>query len=528
VLDLRADELRLTQDGQPAEVTDLELVQLPVPTAPASGPRGGRAGTASESRPPEQHLHLVVFLDNVHVSPANRYRLLVQLGELLATDLTPGDRVMVVTYERGLRLLQPFTDDHEKVLQALRAAEASFAGMLTGGNVEHRQLAELQEFQALQLQAGRGDACTSILENMARTFGGEQHNEALAAIAAVETLVRSLTGVVGRKAVLHVSDGIPLVAGYAPLRYVLELCDGSGVASGVPFAVDMSRDPYDHVDPMRVHGALAEYDTSDRWQELAATANLLDVTIFSFDASGLAGIEGTGAAQSVRLGSVTTHAGSRRNRQDSLALVASATGGRAFLDENDASRGLRQLLDDLRSYHLLSFRPPATAAGVVHRLRLETTRPGVELRYRHSYRFRTAHELTADRLLATLVHGGEENAMGLRLEVVPGGRQPGGAPAPTLLRVTVPLRGLTLLAAGDGRQAAFTVMVGALRADGSTTTVRQRSRQARFAAGDDGMDRDYVYEVAMPLPPGEHRVAVAVLDELAGTSSFVRGEVAVP
>jgi hypothetical protein len=184
-------------------------------------------------------------------------------------------------------------------------------------------------------------------------------------------------------------------------------------------------------------------------------------------------------------------------------------------------------MDDLRSYYLLSFRPPATAPGTVHRLRLEATRPGVELRYRRSYRFRTAHELTADRLLAILLHGGEDNALGLRLEVEPGERPRDGEPAPTLLRVTVPLQGLTMLAAGADRQGSFTVMVGALHADGSTTAVRQRSRQTRVPAGAELAGRSYVYEVAMPLPPGAHRVAVAVLDELGGTTSFVRGEAVV-
>jgi hypothetical protein len=361
---------------------------------------------------------------------------------------------------------------------------------------------------------------------MARSFGSEQYNDIAAATAALETLVRSLTGVPGRKAVLHVSDGLPLVAGWGALNYARELCDGSGAASGVPYAIDLGDgERHDHVDPQRVWSALAELDTTPLWQDLAARANLEGVTFFTFETSGLAG-HGTGGAElQTGLASTSTHNGMRRNRQDTLSLLAGETGGRAFLDENDVGRSLSRMLDDLRSYWLVSFRPPAAEAGTVYRLRVETTRPGVTLRYRRSYRFRTQHERVGDRLLAALLHDTEPNPLGVALESRRS-ETPAGAPARARLRVSVPLQQLTLL--GDGeRSGQLTIFVAALRHDGATTDVRQASRWLRLpaAAAAQLAGKSYVYEVEVPLPPGEHLVGVAVVDELTGTASFARQKV---
>jgi VWFA-related protein len=536
VLDLRAEELRLFQDRVPVQVTGLAFVGDPSSTAVEEASPAVAGAPSPPAAPPtlrRDRLSLVVFVDNVHVAPATRRRLLGQLWTFLHDNLEKGDRVMVVLYENRLRVLQPFTEDHDKVLAALVEAESSFAGMLTAGSGERQMMEEIQGFQALQLAgpSGRGDACTTVIENMARDFGEQQYADARATVSNLATVVRSLTGIEGRKAVLHVSDGIPLVSGWGPLTYVAELCDGSGVNSGVPFAIDLSSDPHDHVDARRVQSYLAQFDNTGLWQQLTAQANLLGVTFFTFEAAGMGGVDGVDPSLHSRLGSPGTQSGARRNRQDTLALVATETGGRAILDQNDVSRGLAAMLADLRSFYLLSFRPPAGEPGKVYRLRLESTRGGITLRHRQSYRFRSQDERIADRLVASLIHDTEANPLGLALDVQPGpakGAAPrSGAGTKVRVRLTLPTARLTLLGDPAGAEGAFTVYVAALRGDGALTAVRQTRRRLQVpAAGDKaGASRDYVYEVEMPLPSGEHLVGVAVVDDLGGAASFVHRKV---
>lgn len=60
------------------------------------------------------------------------------------------------------------------------------------------------------------------------------------------------------------------------------------------------------------------------------------------------------------------------------------------------------------------------------------------------------------------------------------------------------------------------------------TPVRERPVPVQVPAGppEDGAPDDFVYEVEMPLRSGRTEVAVAVRDELAGTTSYVRRELA--
>jgi hypothetical protein len=65
--------------------------------------------------------------------------------------------------------------------------------------------------------------------------------------------------------------------------------------------------------------------------------------------------------------------------------LSERTGGKLFHDRNDLDEGLRQALEDSRISYTLGFTvPPGEQAGV-HDLRVGTTRPGINLRYRDSY-----------------------------------------------------------------------------------------------------------------------------------------------
>src|SRR6185295_1699449 len=53
---------------------------------------------------------------------AHRARVLRQLREFLTSGLHPGDRVMVVSFDHGLQVQQPFTTDRSALARARRTA----------------------------------------------------------------------------------------------------------------------------------------------------------------------------------------------------------------------------------------------------------------------------------------------------------------------------------------------------------------------------------------------------------------------
>jgi hypothetical protein len=241
-------------------------------------------------------------------------------------------------------------------------------------------------------------------------------------------------------------------------------------------------------------------------------------------------VTGAGADLAVRLASLEVQSAEQRNRLDPLMVLAEETGGGALLNQNDLGAGFAGMMKDLRGYYALTFRPPTAVAGTVHKLRLETTRPGLTLRYRRSYLFRTRHELVADRLMAAILHQEAPNAMGLSLEVVAAGKgspqaakAADGAGPTTRLRLAVPLARLTLVPGGEEAHGLFTVFVAVLRGDGAVTPVRQATLPVRVPAAqlEQARKRSYLYEVELALPAGEHHLGLGVLDELEGGASFL-------
>lgn len=96
--------------------------------------------------------------------------------------------------------------------------------------------------------------------------------------------------------------------------------------------------------------------------------------------------------------------------------------------------------------------------------------------------------------------------------------------ATMIVELALPMERLTLLPEANARQGLFTVFLAARDENGNGTDVAQKTIPLRLRAEDSG--RDYVYQVAMPLPHGhDYRVAAAVRDELAGEVSYVVAEV---
>ena len=543
VEDLRAEELRLSQDDVAVEITGLRLVRPQEPAgeaaaAPGSPATAGASAPASAAGPAGRDgLHLVAFIDNTNVAPFHRRKALGQLWSFLDGSLAPSDRVMVVAYDRGLRVIQPFTSDSKVVLEALRAYEKSSVMALAPHVAEQRVMQQIHDKQQIDVQGLRSDPCT-IIENLARNHAAERYNDVRLAAKALEAFVTSLTGLPGRKAVIHVSDGIPMIAGLAPLAQVQELCDGSGLARGVPYSVDLSSDPHDHVDPQRIQMAMAQFDSSALWRDVAAYANLQGVTFYTVHAAGPEPVTGAGADVAVRFSSLETQAAEQRNRLDPLMVLAEDTGGRAILNQSDLAAGFADMMGDLRGYHALTFLPPAAKPGTLHKLRLLTTRPGVTLRYRKSYRFRTRHEQVADRLVGAILHDVASNPMGLAVEIHPGEEAQTEVKAvkgvwvqgrSTRLKLSLPLAHLTLVSGEQEAHGMFTVFVAVLRADGLVTAVRQSTLPVKVPVGalEEARKRSYVYEVELALPEGEHLVGLGVLDELEGGSSFLRQKIKV-
>jgi VWFA-related protein len=562
VTGLRKEEFELREDGKRVEITNFDALAgtappatraerpAPLVTEPAAPAPASPAPVAPDP------LHLVVYVDNFNIEPAHRARALGQIRQFMDRELSPGSRAMVVTYDLGgLHVRQPFTDDPQAIARALDGITRLAAN---GGEHERAKRMALDAMYAIQADAlslynqstarrQEGDEsppldvpCPVRIADPVKGYAESSRQEVLRTIASLKLFVNSLSGLPGRKVLFHISDGIPATPGEELFQVLAELCGGGGVTSGISVSPDT--DPVAQPMDARQFGARAyqagqamldaqQYNTVSEWSELAAHANANRVTLYTLQASGLetdpsASAEhmGGGREQVLQVGSVL-HI-ETNNRKDSLNVLASDTGGRAIFNANDLGPELDRIQQDMDTYYSLGFAPRRFGDGREHRIEVKLKRADLRVRYRRSYRDKSPLERAADRTLAALFYGTEENPLEVALEIgeiVPAS-QGGGYTVPVRLRI--PLHKLLFQQTEESYEGNLRLLVATQSGAGVTSKVRQvlvpvkvPKDKALIALG-----QDYVYELTLTLGPGEQRVAVAVRDdETAQTSFLARG-----
>ncbi|HYX23784.1 MAG TPA: VWA domain-containing protein [Thermoanaerobaculia bacterium] len=490
---LKAEDFVVTEDGRPVKVTNFYTEKRE--------PARAADGKAAAERPQDQRLRLVVFLDDVNTGPGSRGRILDRLTGFLRQELVPGDEVMLVRYAQKLDVRRSFTSDLGQIESDLAVLKGEASDMKK--YEESRDHAVDDVVDAIYA----GDGWGPLAEGRIRAWAEQESAVVKGALAALDGVVSWLAGVPGRKAILYVSDGLPLAPGddlftWASLR--------SGFRAG-----------------RRISGMSGqEFDLSKRFREVTSHASRNRITIYPIEAYGTRVVRGT-AIQEVLVA----------NRQNGLRFLAEDTGGRAMLNAADPQAALRLMSEDLATYYSLGYTPERPGDEAEHKIEVKVKVKGAHVRHRQWYRDKPAGEAVAERTLAVMRFGPEDNPLGASLEIEPPKQQQNGA---TLVpvRVKVPIAKLYLQAQDPAQDPAKAkTRTGRLRlyvvasTGGATTPVKETKvvtvelPEAEAAAG---TTREYVHDVGLPLQAGSWSIGVAVRDELAATTSYLRKDFTVP
>ena len=486
---LQKEDFTVLEDGKPVEVSNFSAENGRTGAA-ASAP--GALGTPAAAPPlgsVGQRLRLVVFVDDVNLSAANRSRILESVGTFLHTELKPGDEVMLVRYDEKLDVRRSFTAD-------LRAVDADLAAILAlPTDVRKYALSLTQARRELIESLNGGEGLGSPMAEAAMSNWAAQESSAVrGALNALDSLVTSLAGIPGRKAVLYVSDGLPLVPGLDVFTAFSRVADK----------------PTNHASNLGAQ----RFDLTRRFREVAAHASRDRVLFYPIEAYG------TRTAESSLAGSV-----SLENRQNGLRFLAEDTGGRALFNAANVPEALARMGEDFSSYYSLGYQPRRAGDAAEHKIEVRVRARGVaEVRYRPWYRDKPVSEAVAERTLAAMHFAAEENPLSASVEVVPG-RKPGE----TLVRVKVPLGKVYLEPQGENRQGHLRLYVVA-SGEGQTTSVRE-TRLATVnvpeAEAASGKMHDYTHEIVIPLPPGSYALGLGVRDEKGAVTSYLHKDFAV-
>jgi VWFA-related protein len=293
----------------------------------------------------KDHRLIVMFFDLSSMQPEDTERAVEAAQDYINKKMQPADLVALVSLDTSLSMDQDFTADKTVLLKGVGRYNGTegtgFGNGNEGGN-----------------SAGTADDASSYTADDSEYNALNTDRE----LYAIRTIAKSLERVDQRKSLLYFSGGL-------------------------------TRQGIENQASMRAA-------TNE-----AVRANMV---IYSVDSRGLEALPPVGNASTGSLrGTAAYNGASMQNTlnlnsasQETLATIASDTGGKAFFDSNDFAPAFQQIQHDTEAYYILGFHSTNTARdGSYRHLTVKLNRNDVKLDYRQGY-FAPAdfqHQKTEDR-----------------------------------------------------------------------------------------------------------------------------------
>ena len=504
VFGLKSGDFEVFQDGKPQDLTNFALFTRVAPSVPApaatSVPTAAPTIPTPEPTPAPKHepRFVAFYVDNEYVMPMNRNRVINKMADWVYTYLRPPDQAMVVSYQRSLKVLQPFTSEPEEVASALRVMKRYTGGATDANSTRQRVEDYIEE------NSSNANSVTQAMDQ-ARSFAREQRNNLTFAVGAIKELVGMMSGLPGKKAIIYLSDGLPMTPG-------LELFYAIQDKYSSPSVLSESR----------------EEDATDLFRGLVNTAAAAGVTLYTIDSAGLRsdmGIEAENRQPRSPLAASTMSA----NYQDSLSYMAEQTGGLAILNANDPTPGLEKIANDFETYYSLGYRLIPSGQDRVHHIQVKVKgHPDYRLSYRKSFIEKTLPTRIGDRVISGLTFELEDNPLGIELST--------GVPAPadngrwTLpIEVRIPLDKVALIPEGEDLVGYLMVYYAARDDEGKQSDLQRTEHPIRMPASRYETARRQFYTVtaSLLLEAGKYRISVGVRDELTNQAGYAGARQAV-
>ncbi|MBV9084493.1 MAG: VWA domain-containing protein, partial [Acidobacteriaceae bacterium] len=338
-------DFQLYEDGKLQKLQAVDLQRLntralppvdspeaqPPPAPKGYNPAAEKAALANSMLTKYQDRRLMILLfDFSSMQPAEQIRAKQAAIHFLSTQMTASDTVAIMTFGATLQTLQDFTSDRDLLIATInkfRIGESSENATFADEGADAQDQSGQFVADETEFNIFNADLKLAALEDAARTLG--QYPE--------------------KKALIYISSGIQ--------------------KNGV-----------------------------DNQSQLRATVNTAvraNVAFYPIDARGLSAlVPGGDATQAGAVGNnLYSGAGQRalkenfNNQQETLATLALDTGGKALLDSNDLTEGIRQVQKDFTSYYVLSYVSTNTAMdGRYRRIQVKLAPKDAGLRAKLDFR----------------------------------------------------------------------------------------------------------------------------------------------
>jgi VWFA-related protein len=347
LLDLKQDEFKIKEDGKPQTIESFSIVKID-PGAQIDAPPPSEIRSVydeeREAQKPDVRLFLIL-LDDYHVRRGNDMAVRKPLIDFIENQLAPADMVAIMyplTPVTGLT----FTRNRRTITSAIE----HFEGRRFDYTPRNQYEEKYAYYPAQTVERVRNQVVMTALKGAAIKLGGMRE---------------------GRKSIIYVSEGFT-----NSLPPQLNDPNAQMPGFGNPNRGNAQAANSDRVEFMNNADLLSDLN------EVFREVNRTNTSIYAVDPRGLAPFE-YDVNQSVGLQVDQKHL---QAGLDTLRILADNTDGRAIINRNDLAKGMRQIMLDSSGYYLLGYNSSqAPTDGKFHKIDVEVTRRGVDVRARKGY-----------------------------------------------------------------------------------------------------------------------------------------------
>ena len=511
VTDLGRADFEVKQDGVPQPITNFSLIDNGTLSAPGETPApAAPAGPEAPPLPAAPRAHLVIFIDELHLTVTDKNRALKSLAEFLPKTLGPNVEAQIATWDRALRIRGTFINDATVLNKVLKSVEDETA---LGDLPLRARDALIQEFNAALATDPRfrQSMVNSAIANC-RAWCDSQAHDVDATLDAARATLAQLAGVEGRKIMFFLTQRLAPSPGRELWDYVTQ-------ALQRPSGGSRGQQTWDANDL-----TWKTFDRSASFDGLAKSANAAGVSLVTIDGSGLTSdpslsAEFGGFDDRVNDGMATMDA------ESALRFLADQTGGVAVVGRNNLALALERLEADWKTYYSLGFESEHPKPGEARRISVKVKRPGLAVRSRRAIVERTPEQKIADAVLSGVHFPKTYNPLHASLHV--------GTPAKSgkmylvPLEFKIPFQKLTLIPDGSRARGRLLFTAAAATPDGRISEISTERAPIdvprKELASLEG--KAFTYTATLKVRPGPQVLSLALTDETSLQTSYVQPHV---
>src|SRR5579859_2968214 len=488
---LTRDDFTIFDDGEPQKISVFKMEQSQPAAVPVKLPPG-IFSNMPERQTGASPAVTVILLDGLNTGWADQASARLSVIKYLK-QLQPNDRVALYSLGRQLRVLHDFTSDSTALVQALSHFRGRAGSELDASLVDDpdnppdwsNNISKMSGDIPSAAISGAIQAWLNEANNVEAQYYMNQRVEMT--VDALVAIAQHLQGVPGRKNLVWVSGGFPLLRGLDQMMQNGDFSTGSTYGEQVAHA--------------------------------AQALNDVNLAIYPVDARGLMVDPAFSASRKMIPNHLPVHLADNFPTMDEFAK---RTGGRAFYNTNDIQGSIRKVVDDSRLTYLLAYYPANTKwNGEFHKIKVKVDRPALRLQYRDGYSALPeeppAAPASLKALSAATLSPLDATAVACVVKPVVQKTPPGQPPA-VVMQYWIDARNITLTPAADGWQGSITLVAAEIGSRGESLKAVSHliSFHVTPAKREDFLTSGVRFNELVPIVPNAERIRVVVRDDPTG------------